>query len=665
VPAADRGRYAAFTYNGEGGRALSDGMAHLRALADAGLTHLHLLPTFDIATIVEDPNARVDLDDGFDVLCARNPDVPLDLCNQFGAGTVRDALASLDPETTDVGDTLTAQELMSYVRPIDSFNWGYDPWHYNVPEGSYASSANGGARVREFRAMVQALHEVGLRVVTDVVYNHTNASGVSDKSVLDRVVPGYYHRQNAQNGFVETSTCCANTATEHDMMERLMVESVVHWVKAYKIDAFRFDLMGHHMKRNMQAVRAALDALTLADDGVDGASIYVYGEGWNFGEVQNNVRGENATQFNMAGTGIGTFNDRLRDAARGGGVFDSGDDLRKNQGFLNGLHVAPNALNPANDTTADLLRRATDQIKVGMAGNLKQFRLIRRDGSNVNGLSVPYNGQSTGYCDDPQETINYVSKHDNQTLFDIDAYKAPTGTPSDQRARMSMLGFATVLLGQGVPFLHMGDDLLRSKSMERDSYDSGDWFNAIDWTGTTNNWNVGLPRKDKDEANWVTILGILGDDTVQPSADDIAATAASLRELLRVRASTPLFRLRTASDVQTRLHFENGGPGQQLGLIAGTVTDGTCAGADLDPAIDGLAFFLNADDAAQSFTLAGANGYVLHPVLADATDADPVLAGASFDDGTDTFTIPARSYAVFVVPQAGAQGAGPACNPLN
>ncbi len=132
-----------------------------------------------------------------------------------------------------------------------------------------------------------------------------------------------------------------------------------------------------------------------------------------------------------------------------------------------------------------------------------------------------------------------------------------------------------------------------------------------------------------------------------------------------MRRSSPLFRLQNAADVRTRLHFLNGGPNQQLGLIVGTLSDGTCAGADIDPANDGLIFFVNADDAAQEFVVSGASGYVLHPLLADGVDTDPVLSGAAFNDATDTFTIPGRTWAVFVMPQSGAQGDGPGCNPLN
>src|SRR5512145_2700531 len=185
--------------------------------------------------------------------------------------------------------------------------------------------------------MVQALNQAGLRVVMDVVYNHTNASGQEAKSVLDKIVPGYYHRLNA-DGAVETSTCCQNTATEHAMMRKLMVDSVVTWATQYKVDGFRFDLMGHHMLDDMKAVRAALDALTLENDGVDGKLIYVYGEGWDFGEVANNARGKNATQLNIAGTGIGVFNDRLRDAVKGGSPFSDPRD----QGFVTGLGFTSN-----------------------------------------------------------------------------------------------------------------------------------------------------------------------------------------------------------------------------------------------------------------------------------------------------------------------------------
>ncbi|MEL6890628.1 MAG: pullulanase-type alpha-1,6-glucosidase, partial [Actinomycetota bacterium] len=330
VPRRLQGTYGAFT------RPRSDGMQHLAELADAGLTHIHLLPVFDIATIEEDPALRQEVD--------------------------AELLATYAPDSDQ------QQAAVSAINDLDGFNWGYDPYHYTVPEGSYSTRPNGSRRIREFRSMVQSLNQTDLRVVMDVVYNHTNSAGQAETSVLDRIVPGYYHRLD-ETGTVATSTCCANTATEHEMMGRLMVDSVVTWATEYKVDGFRFDLMGHHSKQNMLDVRAALDELTLEDDGVDGSSIYLYGEGWNFGEVADDARFEQATQLNMAGTGIGTFSDRLRDAVRGGGPFDDGQALLDNQGLINGLWYDENGGALTGDAALDELLLSADQVRVGLAGN--------------------------------------------------------------------------------------------------------------------------------------------------------------------------------------------------------------------------------------------------------------------------------------------------------
>ncbi len=294
VPAEQRGTYLAFTQKG------SAGMTHLRSLARSGLNTVHLLPAFDIATIEERRNAQ------------KAPQCDLE---------------------SYPSDSTEQQECVGKVRGEDGFNWGYDPLHYTAPEGSYATDPEGPGRTREFRQMVKGLNDTGLQVVMDVVYNHTAASGQDPKSVLDRVVPGYYHRLSA-TGAQETSTCCANTATEHAMMEKLMIDSVLTWAREYKVNGFRFDLMGHHSKQNMLNLRAALDELTVEHDGVDGKKIYLYGEGWNFGEVADDARFEQATQLNLGGTGIGSFSDRLRDAVRGGGPFDEDPRI---QGFGSGL----------------------------------------------------------------------------------------------------------------------------------------------------------------------------------------------------------------------------------------------------------------------------------------------------------------------------------------
>ena len=611
VPANLKGTYKAFTLPD------TNGVKHLKALEAAGLTHLHLLPVFDIATINEDrsqwqqPNEAV--------------------------------LDSFPP------DSDKQQALIEPLRDKDGFNWGYDPLHYTVPEGSYSTNPNGTTRIVEFREMVGAINTMGLRVVVDVVYNHTNASGQSPNAVLDRIVPGYYHRLN-KDGQVETSTCCANTASEHAMFEKLMIDSLVTWAKEYKIDAFRFDLMGHHMKSNMLNVRAALDALTLEKDGVDGKSIYIYGEGWNFGEVKDNARGQNATQLNMAGTGIGTFSDRLRDAVRGIGPFDGGQDLLKKQGFANGSYYDAKPTVPG--TPADQLNTLllqTDQVMVGMAGNLADYMFEDRTGDMVKGSQVDYNGQPAGYTKDPQENISYIDKHDNQTLFDINTYAAPVGTSMADRVRIENVGRSTILLGQGVPFIHAGGDLLRSKSFDRDSYNSSDWFNKIDWTYKKNNFGVGLPPAHNSNS-WDVMRPLLANPALQPQSADIARARDLFQELLRIRYSSPLFRLPTAQDIQSRVAFHNTGPDQAPGLIVMSVSDRT--GPDLDPNYEQIVVLINANDEAQvARTPLAGRRLMLHPVQQNSVD--PVVKTASFNPATGTFRVPARTTAVFVEKQLG------------
>ena len=606
VPDALKGTYTAFTLTG------TYGVDHLHALEEAGLTHLHLLPTFDIATINENKAEW------------QAPDPAL--------------LETYPPDSEE------QQAAVSATADLDGFNWGYDPWHYTVPEGSYATDPDGPARIVEFREMVQALNELGLRVVMDVVYNHTNAAGQNPKSVLDRIVPGYYHRLN-DAGAIETSSCCPNTAAEHAMMEKLMVDSVVTWARDYKVDAFRFDLMGHHPKSTMLAIRAALDALTLETDGVDGSEIYLYGEGWNFGEVADNARFIQATQANMAGTGIGTFNDRQRDAVRGGGPFDGGQDLIRRQGFANGLFYDPNALNSGSPSELDTLLLLSDQIRVSMAGNLSTYQFIDRNGNLVTGAQVDYNGQPAGYTADPQEDITYISKHDNQTLYDNNTYKAPLGTSMADRVRIQNVGLSTVLLGQGVPFLHAGSDLLRSKSMDRDSYNSGDWFNRLDFTYQTNNFGVGLPVAEKNQDNWPLIGPLLADPALQPGPGDIMAAAAGVQELLAIRASSELFRLETADQVQQFLAYHNTGPGQIPGLIVQSITDDEGA---VDRTVERIVTLVNANDEyayPQVPELAGVE-LELHPI--QRSSADPIVQLSSFDPATATFVVPGRTTAVFL-----------------
>ena len=601
VPANLKGTFKAFTLSN------SNGMRHLRSLGLAGLTHVHLLPVFDIATINEDKSQW-----------------------QQPAGD----LSAFPPDSEE------QQARVLAVADADGFNWGYDPWHYTVPEGSYSTNPDGPTRILEFREMVKALSDSRLRVVMDVVYNHTNAAGQNDKSVLDRIVPGYYHRLNS-DGNVETSSCCQNTASEFNMMEKLLVDSVITWARDYKVDGFRFDLMGHHMKRNILKLRAALDALTPANSGVDGKKIYLYGEGWNFGEVANNARGVQATQANMAGTGVGTFSDRLRDGVRGGGPFSGIQE----QGFLTGLYYDPNATNQgsAADQLSKLLLEA-DWVRTGLAGAIATYPLEDRNGNLVEARQIDYNGQPAGYTADPQEVISYIEAHDNDTLWDaIQLKAAPTDTLAD-RVRTQNLGMSLLAFGQGIPFYHAGVELLRSKSLDRNSYNSGDWFNKLDFTYNSNNWGVGLPPAPDNQSNWPVMRPLLANPALEPGRPEILKAYGHFLETLAIRKSTPLFRLRTGDAVKARVRFHNTGPNQLPGLIAMSVAD---ADGSVDRAHNFLVVVFNANDEAQSFTASELTGkrLVLHPFQAFSPDA--LERTSTFNRTTGTFSVPGRTAAVF------------------
>ena len=396
--------------------------------------------------------------------------------------------------------------------------------------------------------------------------------------------------------------------------------------------------MGHHMKDDMLAVRAMLDSID--------PSIYVYGEGWNFGEVADDQRGVNATQSNMAGTGIGTFNDRLRDAARGGSPFGG----QQEQGFITGLYVAPNDTDQGSaDSQLTRALDFADLVRVGLAGNLAGYEFTGASGNTITGSDVSYNGSPAGYTADPQENIVYVSKHDNETLFDAIQYKAPPDMSMADRVRMQNLGNSIVMLSQGVPFFQAADDLLRSKSLDRNSYNSGDWFNAIDWSMATTNWGHGLPAAGDNQSMWPVMAGLLGDPALNPSPENVAAAASHFQEMARIRASSPLFRLQTAEEVQSRLQFHNTGPEQVPGVIVMSISD--MEGTNLDPANDMVTVLFNARPEPLVYTdesLAG-QALALHPVLAES--ADEIVRTSTFDPATATFTIPPWTTAVFVLPE--------------
>ncbi|POX46057.1 pullulanase-type alpha-1,6-glucosidase [Streptomyces sp. Ru72] len=591
VPAGDRGTYLAFTDKD------SDGSRHLRKLAEAGTSYVHLLPAFDFATVPERKS------------------------EQAGPGC---DLASYAP------DSDRQQACVAATAAKDAYNWGYDPYHFTVPEGSYATDPDGTARTVQFRRMVEALNEDGLRVVMDVVYNHTSASGEADTSVLDQIVPGYYQRLLA-DGSVADSTCCANTAPENAMMGKLVVDSIVTWAKEYKVDGFRFDLMGHHPKANILAVRRALDALTPAEDGVDGKKIILYGEGWNFGEVADDARFVQATQKNMAGTGVATFSDRARDAVRGGSPFDSDPRV---QGFASGLYTDPNS-SPANGTTAEQKARLLhdqDLVKVGLTGDLAKYRFTDSAGKEVTGAEIDYGGSPAGYADAPGDALAYVDAHDNESLFDALTYKLPKDTSAADRARMQVLAMATATLSQGPSLSQAGSDLLRSKSLDRNSYDSGDWFNAIHWDCRDGNgFGRGLPMAADNQAKWPYAGPLL--TSVKVGCEQIDGAFAAYRDLLRIRTTEPVFSLATADQVQSRLSFPLSGKDETPGVITMELGD--------------LVVVFNATPKTQQQTVAALAGehYALHPV--QAAGADPTVKTASYAAESGTFAVPGRTVAVF------------------
>jgi pullulanase len=608
VPAAHQGRFLAFT------DLASNGMQHLAALASAGLTHVHLLPATDFASI--------------DALSCMSPSIPA----TTGSGTAAE-LAVIAAQRTDC------------------YNWGYDPFHYGAPQASYASDpSNGLTRVLEFRQMVQALHATGLRLVLDVVYNHTSASGQDPHSVLDQIVPGYYHRLDG-NGAVESFSCCADTATERTMMARLMIDTLVRWADQYKVDGFRFDIMSMIPKAAMSQALAAVNSV-VARDGR--GYTYFYGEGWTPNAAVSAVITP-ATQANMAGSGIGTFNDRLRDAVRGGGPSDSGSALSANQGFINGLcyNLNPSDTSDCSGDSGDALFILQNRISVGLAGNLAGFPLR----AGVTGAQVDYFGSPTGYTQQPQENLAYVACHDNETLFDISQYKHPASVSVADAGRAQVVGLSLALLAEGVAFVHGADDLLRSKSGDSNSFDSGDYFNRIYWDGAVNNWSVGLPPQNtgNNAANAATLGPLLSSRAV-PDAATIASVTARFREFLAIRRATDLFRLGSAADINKCISFPD--QGQQVhGLIVEQILGTGCLSATTS-GYDSVVVLYNASTSAQSFSLASFAGVTqgtgsglvsLHPVQQAGSDST-LLSGWRFTSGAaaGTFTVPARTTAVFV-----------------
>jgi len=588
IPAPLRGTYSAFTVRD------GAGITTLRELAADGLTHVQLMPAFDFTAVPE-----------------RREQQMTPSCD----------LATWPPDSDQQQRHITA------IKNRTGYNWGYNPFHYTVPEGSYSTDPDGSRRITEFRTMVAALNEAGLRVALDVVYNHTHAAGQHADSVLDRIVPGYYQRLR-DDGKVSTAAGGQDTAPEHLMMGKLAIDSAVTWATQYKVDGFRFDLMGFHPKANIVAVRAALDALTQ----VDGRSILLYGEGWNFGEVANDARFIQATQRNMAGTGIGTFNDRLRDAVRGGSPMDADPRV---QGFGSGLYTAPNGANVNGDRQSQRARLLHYQklIEIGLAGNLENYQFTRSPGMNTP-------ADESGYNAEPGEAITYVDCHDNETLFDALAHKLPHDTSMADRVRMQSLSLAIVLLSQGPALVLAGSDRLRSKSLDRNSYNSGDWFNRLLWDCQDGNgFGAGLPPARYNQAYWIYDKPLLADRALLPDCAAINTAHSQFREFLRIRRSSLAFSLGSAAEIQRRISFPAAGtPGVIIMRIDTT---------GLEQRWKAIIVIFNATSKIQiqSISLPAGAQVALHPVQANSLD--PIVRQSAFNAAHRTITVPARTVTVF------------------
>ncbi len=382
----NRGKFAAFTESEtKNSYGQSTGLDYLKEL---GITHLHLMPSFDYASVDE----------------------------------------------------------TRFAGP--QFNWGYDPLNYNVPEGSYSTDPyHGEVRVKEFKQMVQSLHKNGIRIVMDVVYNHT----YSTDSNFNRIVPGYYYRMEGDS-YTNGSGCGNETASERAMVRKFIVDSVCYWAEEYHVDGFRFDLMGVHDIETMNAVRSALDEID--------PSILIYGEGWTGGSSglssEKQARKAAALKFK----GIGVFNDGMRDGLKGS-VFNGSE-----RGFVSG--------------------------RSGMEETIKSSIV---GGVSFDGIDLSKVYCASGWTGNAAQCINYVSCHDNLTLWDKLSLSCPNVT-IEERKQMNKLAASIIFTSEGIPFIQAGEEILRSKPNESgygydgNSYQSSDAVNSIKWDDLNTNADI-------------------------------------------------------------------------------------------------------------------------------------------------------------------------------
>ena len=318
----------------------------------------------------------------------------------------------------------------------NKYNWGYDPVNYNVPEGSYSTDPyQPEVRIREFKQMVKALHDAGIRVILDVVYNHTFDI---EHSNFQRTYPDYFYRKTADGQYSNGSGCGNETASEQPMMRRFMIESVKYWINEYHIDGFRFDLMGVHDIETMNQIRQMVDSID--------PTIFIYGEGWSAGACAypQEQLGMKANIYQMPG--IAAFSDEIRDALRG--PFD--DD--KKGAFLAGLAGHEKSL------------------KFGIVGAIAHPQV---DMTKVNYSKKPW-------ALEPTQMISYVSCHDDMCLTDRLRASIP-GITEEELIRLDLLAQTAVFTSQGVPFMLSGEELLRDKKGVHNSFESPDSINHLDW----------------------------------------------------------------------------------------------------------------------------------------------------------------------------------------
>jgi pullulanase len=378
----NKGKFLGLTEKGtkfkDGKLKVSTGLDHI---VELGVTHVHLLPSYDFFTVDEVQNA------------------------------------------TD--------------KTYKKYNWGYDPMNYNVPEGSYSTDPfDGSVRIREFKQLVQTMHKSGLRVVMDVVYNHTM---FGEESSFHQLVPFYYHRTTPEGKFSNASGCGNETASERPMMRKFMLESMKYWAEEYHIDGFRLDLMGIHDIETMNLISSELHKIK--------PDIVLYGEGWTSGDSPLPENQRSLKKYTPRLEKIAAFSDDMRDGLKGS-VFDAPD-----KGFASGK------------------KGMEETIKFGIVAATKHPQI---NYSKVNYSKEPW-------ANEPFQCINYAECHDNHTLWDRLLNSNPKDTEGD-RIKMHQLAQTIVLTSQGIPFLHAGTEFLRTKKGVENSFDKPDDINELDWS---------------------------------------------------------------------------------------------------------------------------------------------------------------------------------------